>query len=164
MVNTEIVNSSVTQPGDLEEKKRGPEPSWRVLDNPHGASKIIKSKLSPHRALPPRLHPCSSLSISTRLIQSRGDTQWKFRWGCVVEAFKPWACLRQKSVNSLPRLRQAISFLTLKMFNLFEAHDPENHILFSGTLLYWPNREVVACVKTPCPLRKNRRRGFSDFS
>ena len=67
MVNTEIVNSSVTQPGDLEGKKRGPEPPWRVLDNPHGASKIIKSKLSPHRALPPRLHPCSSLSISTRL-------------------------------------------------------------------------------------------------
>ena len=67
MVNTEIVNSSVTQPGDLEERKRGPEPTWRVLDNPHGASKIINSKLSPHRALPPRHHPCSSLSISTRL-------------------------------------------------------------------------------------------------
>lgn len=78
----------------LGRKKEGPRAP--LLDNPHGASKIISSKLSPHRALPPRHHPCCSLSILTRL-KHPGEALNGSLGGGVAEAFKPWACLRQKS-------------------------------------------------------------------
>lgn len=86
------------------------------------------------------------------------NIQWR-------HSMENWVGVWGRGLQTLSVVKTRIRLLTtLKMFTLFKAQDPENQILFSGASLFWPNREVVACVQTPSPLGKNRRRGFSDFS
>lgn len=68
------------------------------------------------------------------------------RVGVCRRGLQTLSVLKKKSVNSLPCLRQATSFLTPKMFNLFRAHVPEKHI-FSSTYPFWPNREQAPGLK-----------------